>query len=67
VPRTSTFALNSATLPFVLALANKGWRKAMADDPHLRAGLNVYDGKITHPAVAAALGLPYTPAEVAIT
>jgi alanine dehydrogenase len=67
VPRTSTFALNSATLPFVLALANKGWRKAMADDPHLRAGLNVYDGKITHPAVAAALRLPYTPAEVAIT
>jgi alanine dehydrogenase len=67
VPRTSTFALNSATLPFVLALANKGWRKAMADDPHLRAGLNVYDGKITHPAVAAALGLPHTPAEVAIT
>src|SRR5665213_1478557 len=54
VPRTSTFALNNATLPFVLALANKGWRKAMADDPHLRAGLNVYDGKVTHPAVAAA-------------
>jgi alanine dehydrogenase len=63
VPRTSTFALNNATLPFVLALANKGWRRAMADDPHLRAGLNVYDGKITHPAVAEALGLPYTPAE----
>ena len=67
VPRTSTFALNSATLPFVLALATKGWRQAMADDPHLRAGLNVYDGKITHPAVAGALGLPHTPAEVAIT
>jgi alanine dehydrogenase len=67
VPRTSTFALNNATLPFVLALANKGWRQAMADDPHLRAGLNVHNGKITHPAVAAALGLPYTPAEVAIT
>lgn len=63
VPRTSTFALNNATLPFVLALANKGWRKAMADDPHLRAGLNVYDGRVTHPAVAEALGLPYTPAE----
>jgi alanine dehydrogenase len=63
VPRTSTFALNNATLPFVLALANKGWRKAMAADPHLRAGLNIYDGKITHPAVAEALGLPYTPAE----
>jgi len=67
VPRTSTFALNNATLPFVLALANKGWRKAMADDPHLRAGLNVHDGKITHPAVAEALGLPYTPAEEIVT
>jgi len=61
VARTSTFALNNATLPFVLALANKGWKKAMQDDPHLRAGLNLYDGKITHPAVAEALGLPYTP------
>src|ERR1700719_275327 len=67
VPRTSTFALNSATLPFVLALANKGWRKAMADDPHLRAGLNVYDGKITHPAVAAALDLPFTSAESVVS
>ena len=66
VARTSTFALNNATLPFVLALANKGWKKAMAEDPHLRAGLNVYDGKITHPAVANALGLPYSPAEDAI-
>jgi alanine dehydrogenase len=67
VARTSTFALNNATLPFVLALANKGWKKAMAEDPHLRAGLNVYDGKITHPAVANALGLPYSSAEEAIS
>jgi len=66
VPRTSAFALNNATLPFVLALANKGWRRAMADDPHLRAGLNVYDGKITHPAVAEALGFTYTPAEAVV-
>jgi alanine dehydrogenase len=66
VARTSTFALNNATLPFVLALANKGWRKAMAEDPHLRAGLNVHDGKVTHPAVAEALGLPYSPPENAI-
>jgi alanine dehydrogenase len=66
VARTSTFALNNATLPFVLALANKGWRKAMADDPYLRTGLNVWDGNITHPAVAEALGQPYTPAEAAI-
>ena len=47
VPRTSTFALNNATLPFVLALADKGWRHALADDPHLRDGLNVAFGKVT--------------------
>jgi alanine dehydrogenase len=63
VARTSTFALNNATLPFVLALANKGWKNAMAQDPNLRAGLNIHDGKITHPAVAEALGLPYTAPE----
>ena len=57
VARTSTFALNNATLPFILALADKGPQAAMADDPHLLAGLNVYKGRIAHPAVAAALGL----------
>jgi alanine dehydrogenase len=57
VARTSTFALNNATLPFVLAIADKGVLGALRDDPHLRAGLNVYQGKITHPAVAEALGL----------
>ena len=57
VPRTSTFALNNATLPFVLALAGKGWRKAMQEDPHLRAGLNVHDGEIICPAVAQAQGV----------
>ena len=57
VPRTSTFALNNATLPFVLALAGKGWRKAMQDDPHLRAGLNVLEGKIICKAVAQAQGV----------
>jgi len=56
VARTSTFALNNVTLPFVLALADKGWRQAMLDDPHLRRGLNVYAGRVTHPAVAEALG-----------
>jgi alanine dehydrogenase len=66
VARTSTFALNNATLPFSLALANKGWRKALADDLHLRAGLNIAAGKVTHPAVAQALGLPLTAAEQAI-
>jgi alanine dehydrogenase len=56
VARTSAFALNNATLPFILALANKGPAQALRDDPHLRAGLNVHRGRIAHPAVAAALG-----------
>ena len=56
VPRTSTFALNNATLPFVLALADKGWKKALADDPHLKNGLNVAFGKVTCQPVAEALG-----------
>jgi len=59
VPRTSTFALNNATLPYVLMLADQGQRRALADHPHLRAGLNVCQGKITCLEVAAALGLPY--------
>lgn len=60
VARTSTFALNNATLPFMLAIADKGPKKALADDPHLRNGLNVHAGKVTHPAVAEALKLPFT-------
>jgi alanine dehydrogenase len=56
VPRTSTYALNNATLPFVLALAGRGWRAALAADPHLRNGLNVCAGKVTHRGVADALG-----------
>jgi len=63
VPRTSTYALNNATLPFVLALADKGWKRALADDEHLRNGLNVARGKLAHRAVAEALGLRYTPAD----
>ena len=63
VARTSTFALNNATLPFTLALADKGWRKALADDPHLRNGLNVHDGKVTCKPVAEAQGLAYVSAE----
>jgi alanine dehydrogenase len=58
VARTSAFALNNATLPFVLKLANLGAERAMAADPHLAAGLNVAGGAIRHPAVAEALGLP---------
>jgi alanine dehydrogenase len=60
VARTSTFALNNATLPFALALADKGWRKAIAEDAHLRNGLNVHEGKVTCRPVAEALGLPFT-------
>jgi alanine dehydrogenase len=63
VPRTSTYALNNATLPFVLALADKGWKRALREDPHLRNGLNVARGQIAHREVAAAVGLPYTSAE----
>jgi alanine dehydrogenase len=63
VPRTSTYALNNATLPFVLSLADKGWARALADDPHLMQGLNVARGKVTYRAVAQAVGLDYTPAE----
>jgi alanine dehydrogenase len=63
VANTSTFALNNATLPFVLALADKGYKKACLEDPHLLAGLNVHHGHITHQAVARDLGLPYTPPE----
>ncbi|MCC4114533.1 alanine dehydrogenase [Aromatoleum toluclasticum] len=54
VARTSTFALNSATLPFVLALADKGWQRATADDPHLAAGVNIDAGRIVCAAVAEA-------------
>jgi alanine dehydrogenase len=63
VARTSTFALNNVTLPFTLALADKGWRKALADDRHLRAGLNVHGGQVTCEPVAEAHGLPYVSAE----
>jgi alanine dehydrogenase len=66
VARTSTFALNNATLPFVLDLADKGWRKALKDNPHLRNGLNVAQGRICHEAVAHDLALAYRPAAEAL-
>jgi alanine dehydrogenase len=66
VPRTSTSALNNATLPFVLALADKGWKTALKADPHLANGLNVWDGKITCEPVARALDLPYAPIAAAL-
>ena len=65
VARTSTFALNNATLGFAITLANKGYKQALLDDGHLRAGLNVYKGKITYKAVADDLGYEYhTPTEL---
>lgn len=63
VARTSTLALNNATLPYVRLLADHGWRAALQRDPGLRAGLNVCDGRIVHPAVAHDLG--YAPDNVA--
>ncbi|WP_424361527.1 alanine dehydrogenase [Methylocystis parvus] len=60
VPRTSTFALNNATLPFVLALANKGWPRALMEDAHLRAGLEITGGRVVSEPVAAAHDLPLT-------
>jgi len=56
VARTSTLALNNATLPYAIALADKGWKQALADDPGLKNGLNIHEGKITYKAVADALG-----------
>ncbi|MGH8225848.1 MAG: alanine dehydrogenase [Gammaproteobacteria bacterium] len=66
VPRTSTLALTNATLPFVHALADKGYKQALGDDPHLLAGLNVFRGKVTYEAVAKALKLDYLPAHDAL-
>ncbi len=63
VPRTSTFALNNATLPFVLALADHGWKTALAADPHLKNGLNIAFGKVTCQPVAEALGYAFVPPE----
>ena len=61
VARTSTMALNNATLPFALALANKGYKQALTDDPHLLKGLNVHRGKVTYQAVSETLGYDYVP------
>jgi alanine dehydrogenase len=63
VARTSTIALGNATMPFMLALADKGWKQACADDPHLLAGLNVHAGQLTYAAVGEALGLDFVSAE----
>lgn len=66
VPRTSTFALTNATLPYVLDLANKGFEKAIAEDEGLRQGVNTFAGKCTYEAVATSQGIQYTPLETLI-
>ena len=66
VARTSTMALNNATLPFAIALANKGLKQALLDDAHLMNGLNVYKGMVTYQAVSEALGHEYVSAEQAL-
>jgi alanine dehydrogenase len=66
VPRTSTFALNNATLPFVMALANKGAKAAMAENAHLLKGLNVHAGKVTYEAVAREFGHGFTAPQTAL-
>ena len=64
--RTSTYALNNVTLPFVLALADKGYRQALADDSHLLNGLNVHQGDVTYEAVALDLGYDFVDPHKAI-
>jgi alanine dehydrogenase len=61
VSRTSTFALTNVTFPYVMAIANKGWQRAVCDDPAIAQGLNLCEGQVAHPAVAEALALPYVP------
>ena len=61
-----TFALNNATLPFALAIAEQGYKAAMQRDSHLRNGLNIYRGAVTYEAVASDLGLEYVSAEKAL-
>ncbi len=67
VARTSAYALGNATLPFIINLADQGPRKAMLENPHLLAGLNIHQEKLTYQAVAQAQQLPYTPPEKALS
>ena len=66
VAQTSTFALNNATIPFTLKLANMEWREALQSDPGFLEGLNVHAGKVTYQAVADAVGMDYTPVSEAL-
>lgn len=66
VPQTATAALTNTTLPYIFAVADKGWKQAMREDPHLANGLNVHDGQITYQPVAEVLGLSATPLQEAL-
>jgi alanine dehydrogenase len=66
VPRTSTFALTNATLPYAVKLANRGFPDAVLSDAGFKAGVNTYAGKLTYEAVAVAQGLEYTPLDEVI-
>ena len=66
VARTSTYALNNVTLPHALAIADKGWKGALAANPHLANGLNIWNGKVTCEPVARDLGYAYAPASAAL-
>ena len=66
VPRTSTFALTNATLPYALDLANKGFERAISEDAGLREGVNTYAGKLTYEAVALSQGLEFTMLDTAL-
>lgn len=61
VPKTSTVALTNATLPYAVEIANKGWKKAMQENPEIKWGANVVNGKVTYTGVADAFGMDYTP------
>ena len=63
VARTSTFALNNATIAHAVTLADQGWRQALKDNPDLKNGLNVAHGQVTYEAVASTLGYAYVPAD----
>jgi len=67
VPRTSTLALNNSTLPFIMKIAEKGWRDALRDDAGLRAGLEIYEGRVVSAPVAAAHDLPFTNADAILS
>lgn len=66
VARTSTFALTNATIDYALAIANKGYRQAVIDNPGLAKGVNIIGGRVTYQAVAYSLSLPFTPLAVAL-